>query len=77
MTNPAFAIYDAFKSAGVADDKARSAADSITEAANQAPLKLQLTTIEGDIKQLRWMVGFNTAMVLLVLGLLLRDTLSG
>ena len=51
-------LYDALKSAGADDEKARKAAE--------------FAKVESDIALLKWMVGFNIGLTLLVAGLVLR-----
>lgn len=54
-------VYDALKSAGVAEDKARSAAVAM---ANYEP---RFSAIVTDLSLLKWMVGFNLALTVAVL----------
>jgi hypothetical protein len=54
-------FYEALKSAGVSDQKAREAA---TDVANYDD---RITRIERTIGLLRWMVGFNIALTVAVL----------
>ena len=58
--------FDAFKAAGAPDDKAREAAEGI------AGFEDRLTRIESDVKLLKWMLGFNLALSMAVVALLLR-----
>lgn len=58
--------YDAFRAAGAPDDKAREAAEEI------AGFEDRLTRIESDVKLLKWMLGFNLALSMAVVALLLR-----
>lgn len=60
--------YDAFRAAGAPDDKAREAAEEI------AGFEDRLTTVESDLKLLKWMVGFNLALSMVIVALLLRLT---
>ena len=46
-------VYDAFKSAGAEDDKARKAAEAM------ASYETRYTEIKGELALLRWMVGVN------------------
>ncbi len=59
-------IYDAFKAAGAPDDKAREAAEEI------AGFEDRLSNIEPDVKLLKWIAGFNVALSMAILALLLR-----
>jgi hypothetical protein len=51
-------LYDALRAAQVPDDKARAAA---VEAA-------QIHELKADIQLLKWMVGFNLAMTVAIIG---------
>ena len=59
-------IYDAFKAAGAPDDKVREAAEEI------AGFEGRLFNIESDAKLLKWIAGFNVALSVAILALLLR-----
>ncbi len=59
-------LYDALKSAGADDDKARKAAEEL------AAYEPRFSKLEGDVALLKWMVGFNIALTLFVAGLILR-----
>jgi hypothetical protein len=54
-------VYDALKSAGVAEDKARSAAVAM---ANYEP---RFAGLASDLNLVKWMVGFNLALTVAVL----------
>ena len=58
--------YAAFKAAGAPDDKAREAAEEI------AGFEDRLSNIESDVKPLKWIAGFNVALSMAILALLLR-----
>lgn len=58
--------YDALRAAGAPDDKAREAAEEI------AGFEDRPTAVESDMKLLKWMVGFNLAMSMVIVALLLR-----
>ncbi len=60
-------LYDALIAANVPGDKAQKAAEEAAGYENR------VARIEGDLTLLKWMVGFNTALVLGVLTLLSRD----
>jgi hypothetical protein len=62
-------LYDALKSAGADDEKARRAAEELTA------YEPRFAKLESDVALLKWMVGFNIALTLFVAGLVLR--LSG
>ncbi|MET0180555.1 MAG: hypothetical protein ABW203_03950 [Novosphingobium sp.] len=59
-------VYDAFKDAGASDEKARAAASAIADYDNR------LAKLEADVSLLKWMVGFNIALSVAMLGILLR-----
>jgi hypothetical protein len=59
-------LYDALKSAGADDEKARKAAEEIAAYDNR------FAKVESDVAILKWMVGFNIGLTLLVAGLVLR-----
>ena len=63
--------YDAFKAAGAPDDKAREAAEEI------AGFEDRLSNIESDVKLLKWIAGFNVALSMAILALLLRLVAAG
>jgi hypothetical protein len=84
MTNPALDLFDAFRSTGMGDEKARSASDAVLrgDTARLDRIETRLDRIDGDVGQLKtdvsllkWMVGINTGLTLLVLGILLRVNL--
>ena len=55
-------LYDAHWSANVPDDKAIKAAEEV------ADFKGDIATINGEISVLKWMVGANITLTVLVLG---------
>ena len=59
-------LYDALRSAGADDEKARKAAEEIAAYDNR------FAKVETDVALLKWMVGFNIGLSLLVAGLVLR-----
>jgi hypothetical protein len=59
-------LYDALKSAGAPDDQARKAAEVVAGYENR------FARIETDLTLLKWMVGFNLAITIGVLMLLLH-----
>ena len=77
-------LYDALREAGATEDKARAAAEAVAEyregiARLEARLDRAVTELRGEITQLRtelraeirhtrWMIGANTALILLTLG---------
>ena len=61
-------LYEALVSANVPGEKAQKAAEEVAAYENR------LARIEADLSVLKWMVGFNIALVVGVLTLLLRST---
>jgi len=59
-------LYDALRSVNVPDDKARAAAVESAQYENRA------SRIESDLSLLKWMVGSNVAITLIVLAFMLR-----
>ena len=58
-------LYDALRSAGAADESARKAAEEVAAYDNR------FAKAENDLNLLKWMVGFNLAVTVAVLGKLL------
>jgi hypothetical protein len=54
-------VYEAFRSAGADDDKARAAATAIAE------YNRDISEIKANLALLKWMIGFNLAFTLAVL----------
>ena len=91
-------VYDALRSVGADDDKARAAATAVAESdrgigdlrlemsdlrlemnRDIADLRLEMSGVRtemaemrGDMRLLKWMVGFTIALVLGILGTVLR-----
>jgi hypothetical protein len=59
-------LYDALKSAGAEDEKARKAAEGI------AAYEPRFAKLEDDVALLKWMVGSNIGLTMLVAGLVLQ-----
>lgn len=66
MATAVMEIYDALREAGASEAKSRAAAESV--ASNEQ----RFAKIETDIGILKWMAGFNVALSLSMLGLLLN-----
>ena len=65
-------VYDAFKEAGASEEKARKAAEALTNYdARLNKIENELATFrvetKGEFNLLRWMIGFNLAMTIAVL----------
>jgi len=58
--------YEALKEAGASDEKAREAAEEI------AGFENRLTNIEGELKLIKWMLGFNLAATAAIIVMLFR-----
>ncbi|MGH2603207.1 MAG: integrase [Dehalococcoidia bacterium] len=61
MTTLIKEVYEAFKEAGVSEEKAAAAATAI------AGYEDRFTKIEHDLALLKWMLGFNLALTSAVL----------
>ena len=61
-------LYDALHAANIPDDKARAAA------VEGAQYEQRAAKIESDLALLKWMVGSNVAVTLIVLAFVLRIT---
>ena len=73
MTTMIAEVYDALLAAGSPEDKARKAAEAIAAYENRfAAMDQRFGKIEGDLKLLTWMVGFNLAASVGIVFLLLR-----
>ena len=55
-------LYDALRSAGAEDEKARKAAEELAGYENR------FSKLEADVGLLKWMVGFNLALTIAVVG---------
>jgi hypothetical protein len=73
MTTMIAEVYDALLAAGSPEDKARKAAEAIAAYENRfTAIDQRFTKIEGDLKLLTWMVGFDLAATNGIVFLLLR-----
>jgi hypothetical protein len=54
-------VFDAFRAAGVPDDKAMAAAQALNRR------DTRVSAVESDVILLKWMVGFNLALTMAVL----------
>ncbi len=61
MTTMIAEVYEAFRSAGAEDDKARAAASAIAE------YNRDIGEIRSNLTLLKWMIGFNLAFTLAIL----------
>lgn len=68
-------LYDALLAAGAPEDKARAAAESVAAYESRfASLDVKFEALRGDAAVLKWMIGANIAVTLIVLGKLLAVT---
>ena len=66
-------LYDALLAAGSPEDKARKAAEAIASYENRfTAMDQRFAKIEGELKLLTWMVGFDLAATVGIIFLLLR-----
>jgi hypothetical protein len=84
MTTMIAEVYDALVAAGSPEDKARNAAEAIAEYENHfSGIEQRLTKMDGDINQrfvkiegeirlVSWMIGFNLAGTVGIIFMLLR-----
>ena len=73
MTTMIAEVYDALIAAGAPEDKARKAAEAIAAYENRfVTIEQRLARIEGDLKLLTWMIGFNLAGTVGIIFTLLR-----
>lgn len=67
-------LYDALKAAGAPEDHARKAAEVVAGYKNQfAGLRERMTALEGKMTLVQWMCGFNIALSVGILMLVLRQ----
>ncbi len=68
-------VYEAFKEAGASEEKAASAAEAMAETASAddrfEKIEIRLANLEADVKLLKWMTGFNLAISVAVLLMLI------
>lgn len=56
-------VYDALKDAGASEEKARRAAEVLANYESHfASLENKITTLDGKVNLVTWMVGFNLAI---------------
>ena len=65
-------VYDALRAAGAPEPEARKAAEAMAAYDPRfGGIESRMSSLEGDMKLLKWMVGFNIAVTVMVLGRLL------
>lgn len=68
-------LYDALKEAGTSEEKARKAAEAVAAADQRfTDLRVELVGIRGELLWIKWMLGMNTTLVVVVLGKMLFFT---
>ena len=70
MTTITKEVYDAFRSAGVADAQASAAAEALSKLREEPRLRdieFKLGEFDGRFTLLQWMVGFNLALCAAIL----------
>jgi phage shock protein A len=73
MTTMIAEVYDALLAAGSPEDKARKAAEAIASYENRfAAIDQGFAKVEGDLNLLKRMVGFNLAISVGIIVILLR-----
>jgi len=65
MSTMIFEVFDAFRTAGVPEEKARKAAEALSN--ETTATKADVVRIERELAILKWMVGFNLAVTMAVL----------
>jgi hypothetical protein len=66
MTTMITEIYDAFRDAGISEEKARRAAEAVASYENR------FASIESTLRLHTWMLSVNTAGILALIGLVLH-----
>ncbi len=63
MTTMIYEVFDAFRSAGVEESKARAAAEAMAKYDTEiAGMRGDISGMRGDVALLKWMVGFALAL---------------
>jgi len=65
-------VYDAFRAAGVPDDKARQAAEALS--AESVATKGDIQELKADVRLLKWMLGFVLVCCLTMLPMMISIT---
>jgi len=76
-------IYDAFKDAGVNDEKAKAAAKAVAEYDNRfnrvdnelAVIKAEIVAAKSEVTVIKWLMGISIALTISILSLLLKQAL--
>jgi hypothetical protein len=66
MSTALMEVYDALREAGASEERSRAAAEAV------ANYEGRLSGLDADVSLLKWMAGFNIALSVAVLGILLR-----
>lgn len=65
MTTMISEVYEAFRAAGISDDKAKLAAEALS--AENLASKQDIEKWKADNRLFRWMIGFNLAFTMTIL----------
>jgi len=65
MSTTISVVYDAFRSAGVPEDKARAAAEALSE--DQLATKADISKLEKELLVIKWMLGLVIVAVVIPL----------
>jgi hypothetical protein len=71
MTTMISEVYEAFRAAGVPEDKARLAAEALSS--ESLATKSDIARLDKELTLLKWMVGLNITITTSLLGLLLKS----
>lgn len=71
MTTTISEVYEAFRAAGVPEDKARLAAEALSS--ESLATKSDIARLDKELTLLKWMVGLNITITTSLLGLLLKS----
>ena len=64
MTTMISEVFEAFRAAGVPEDKAREAAEALS--AENLATKSDINDLKAGHRLLRWMIGFNLAFTMAI-----------
>ncbi|HEV7658933.1 MAG TPA: hypothetical protein VGO55_03720 [Allosphingosinicella sp.] len=67
MTTALMEVCDALREAGASEERLRAAVEAV------ANYEHRLSTLGSDVTPLKWMAGFNLALSVAMIGILLRS----
>lgn len=67
MTTALMEVYDALREAGASEERSRAAAEAVAKHEHRR------SKLGTDVTLLKWMAGFNIALSVAMLGILLRS----